>query len=143
MQEAPPKRRHSKKSPTNTNANAAEPVEAMQQAIALLAPLLEFHKPVEGATENDFRVYWDVRVVRGQDSPFAHVTGSSTLPGVLAPKMKALAPGTIQGEVMEKISRPLMAMFQDEMERQSLEEVAATPGDGEATPDSETAEHLP
>jgi hypothetical protein len=70
-----------------------------------------------------------VRVVRGNDSPFAHVTGSSSLPNALASNMKALAPSVIQQEILEKISRPLTAVFQTDSEQQTLDEFAARNGE--------------
>lgn len=126
-QEQPPKRRSSKKNPANTDAEGA--VEALQQALGLLEPLTDFHKAAEGATEDDLRIYWDVRVIRGKDSAFAHVTGSSSLPNALASNMKALAPSVIQQEIMEKISRPLTAVFQTEAEQQTMDGLAARNGE--------------
>jgi hypothetical protein len=92
-----------------------------RRALALLEPLLEFHKAVEEAAEDDVRIFWDIRIVRGQDQPFAGVAGSSTLPRFLAPKMIALAPGAIQQEISEKITIPLMTTFRSQMEMQTPE----------------------
>ena len=135
----PPSKRRPKKNPANTGAEGA--VEALQQALGLLEPLTDFHKAVEGATEDDLRIYWDVRLVRGQDSPFAHVTGSSSLPNALASNMKALAPSAIQQEVLEKISRPLTAVFQTEAEQQTMDGLAAR--NGESGPDAGAADIPP
>ena len=137
--EHPPKRRSSKKNPSN--AGAEDGLDALQQALGLLEPLTDFHKAVEGATEDDLRIYWDVRVVRGQNSPFAHVTGSSSLPNALASNMKALAPSAIQQEIMEKISRPLTAVFQTEAEQQAMDGLAAR--NGESGPDAGAADIAP
>jgi hypothetical protein len=137
-QEPPPKRKRPKKNTTNTDAEA---VDALQQALGLLEPLTDFHKAAEGATEDDLRIYWDVRVIRGKDSAFAHVTGSSSLPNALASNMKALAPAMIQLEVMEKISRPLTAVFQTEAEQQTMDELE--PRNGESGPDAGAADIPP
>jgi hypothetical protein len=135
----PPKRRRPKKNTTDTDAEEA--ADALQQALGLLEPVIDFHKPVEGATEDDLRIYWDVRVVRGQDSPFAHVTGSSSLPMALASNTKALAPTVIQAELLEKVSRPLTAVLQTETEQQTMDELAAR--NGGSCLDAGAAEPLP
>jgi hypothetical protein len=137
-QEQPPKRRRPKKKNTNTDAEATD---ALQQALGLLDPVIDFHKPVEGATEDDLRIYWDVRVVRGQGSPFAHVTGSSSLPRALASNMKALAPAVVQAELLEKVSRPLTAKLQTVAEQLTMDGLAARTG--ESCPDAGAGEPLP
>lgn len=102
----------------------------------LLQPQIDFHKAVEEATMDDLRIYWDVRVVRGQDSAFAHVKGTSTLGALLAPNRKALAPSMIQEEIIEKISMPLTATLQTEVERLTREGLAKWAG--EVGPEGET-----
>jgi hypothetical protein len=139
-QEPPPKRRRPKKNTTDTDTEA---VDALQQALGLLDPVIDFHKPVEGATEDDLRIYWDVRVVRGQGSAFAHVTGSSSLPMVLASNTKALAPAVVQTELLEKVSRPLTAVLQTVAEQLTMDELAARARAGKSCPDAGTAEPLP
>jgi hypothetical protein len=124
--EPPSKTRPKKKNPANTDAGGA--VEALQQVLGLLEPLTDFHKAVEGATEDDLRIYWDVRLVRGQSSAFAHVTGSSSLPRALASNMKALAPALIQQEILEKISMPLTAKLQTVVEQLTMADLAARNG---------------
>ena len=111
-------------------ADAGDALVAIQDAIESLLPLAEFHKAVGGATADDLRMHWDVRVLRGQDSPFAQVSGTSTLPRILARKRLALAPSAIQEEVSEKIAKPLLEAVLAELER------AAGDGDGEASPDA-------
>jgi hypothetical protein len=136
-QEPPPKRKRPKKNTTNTDAEA---VDALQQAIGLLDPLLDFLKPVEGATEDDLRIFWDVRVVRGKGSAFAHVTGSSSLPMALASNTKALAPAVVQAELLEKVSRPLTAVLQTVAEQLTMDELDAR--GGESFSDAGAAEPL-
>jgi hypothetical protein len=139
-QEPPPKRRRpKKKNPANTDAE--EGVDALQQALGLLEPVIEFHKPVESATEDDLRIYWDVRVVRGKGETFTHSQGSSSLPRALASNMKALAPALIQQEILEKISMPLTAKLQTVAEQLTMDGLAAR--NGESRPDAGTAGPLP
>jgi len=78
----------------------------------MLAPLLGFHKAVEGATSNDLRLYWDVRLVRGEDTPFSHVKGTSSMPGMLEDGRLSEAPGLIQSEIMEKIGKTITSKLQ-------------------------------
>lgn len=92
--------------------------------LSLLKPLIDFHKGVEDAADHDFRIYWDVRLVRGKDTPFAHVHGSSTLPALLAPKLQPYAPGVIESEIKDKICAPLMAAVMTEVEKGNSEALA-------------------
>lgn len=106
--------------------------------------LRDFHQSLEDARGDDLRIYWDVRIVRGKDTPFHSVKGISTMPNVLSSKMLAHAPSMIQQEVMDKIAQPLTAVFMREGEirvfeslpllesKQSTGEAAATPGGGDA-----------
>jgi hypothetical protein len=73
------------------------------------------------------RLYWDVRIVRGRDTSFARVTGTSNLPRALACNMVAIAPTRIQRAVLEKIMEPLTAIMQTEPERQTSEGIDAGP----------------
>ena len=56
-------------------------------------------------------------MVRGKDTPFRHLHGSSSLPAMLAPKMWAHAPCVIEGELMDKVVRPMIAAVMEEAER--------------------------
>lgn len=81
--------------------------------------LQDFSKALEGAKQDDLRLYWDVRLIRGEDSPFRSVQGVSTLPGLLSSKMKGHAPSMIQQEVIDKIAQPLTAALMQEGEAQN------------------------
>lgn len=83
---------------------------------AEMASLRDFHRTLEGATQDDLRIYWDVRIVRGKDTAFHSVKGISTLPNILSDKMLAHAPTMVQREVMDKIAEPLTAVFMREGE---------------------------
>ena len=87
-------------------------------------PIEEFHRAVQSATASDLRLYWDVRIVRGVDTPFARSQGTSTLPGLLSPKMKGHAPSMIQQEVMDKIAQPLTSTMMEEAELQNAGQMA-------------------
>lgn len=95
----------------------ASVLEAMQQLLApmqqLLAPLVDFHKELDEAGEDDLRLYWDVRVVRGSGRPFLNTSGTSTLAGALSGSAVRMLTAILQDEVAEKISRPLVAKAQD------------------------------
>jgi len=106
----------------SSNPEAAE-ATAMQQVMELLNPLLEFHKPVDSATDDDLRLYWDVRLVRGRDTPFAQSTGTTTLHCALTYKMIMLTPSRIRQDIQDKIAMPLTARVQDEADRVHLQEV--------------------
>lgn len=105
--------------------DALSQFESLQELSRYLAPLLEFHKAAEEASQDDLRMYWDVRLVRGKDTPFTHVKGSTHLPGILTRKMRPLASSTIEVEVRNKINLPLVSMIQSVVECATLEELAA------------------
>jgi hypothetical protein len=79
----------------------------------------DFHQALKGAKNDDLRIYWDVRIVRGEDTPFHSVQGISSLPGIMSSKMLAHAPSMIQQEVSDKIGQPLTAVFMEEGEMQN------------------------
>jgi len=99
--------------------------ETLQQALAVLAPLIEFHTADEEMTMDDIKIRWEVRTIRGSSTPFAHLKGSSTLHKILAPNMLINAPERIEQEITDKILLPMVAIFQGEAQRMALEIVAA------------------
>jgi hypothetical protein len=84
-------------------------------------PLLEFHKAVVDASDNDLRMYWDVRILRGSGETFITSSGSSSFPDALGPKQRANAAITIQQEVHDKIAVPLVGKMQAAVETGALE----------------------
>lgn len=112
-----------KKKPVNPDADYL--AEKLQQALRLLKPLTDFHKSADESTSDDLRIYWDVRIVRGPSTAFAHVQGSTSMPQMVAPKRTALAASAIETEIQEKIIRPLIAIFQTEAERVTFEGLAS------------------
>lgn len=95
----------------------ASVMEAMQQMLApmqqLLGPLVDFHKEIDEAGEDDLRLYWDVRIVRGSGRPFLNTNGTSTLAGALSGSAVRMLTALLQDEIAEKIARPLVAKAQD------------------------------
>lgn len=87
------------------------------RAIARERPLTRFHESVAAANGTDIRMYWDVRLVRGEDEAFTQVTGTSSMPGMLSDKLRGHATAQIQQEVLDKITGPLVAAFMEESER--------------------------
>ena len=61
-------------------------------------------------------MFWDVKILQGENTPFASVEGSSSMPKALAPKMAPLTPGNIQEEISQKIIIPLMNAVLDKIE---------------------------
>lgn len=87
-----------------------------------LQPLFDFHRAIESAKDDDLRMFWDVRVLRGKDTPFASVQGSTSMPKALSQKMAPSAPSNIEMEVIQKIMEPLMGIVMHEVERPFLKE---------------------
>ena len=90
-------------------------MKAAEESSAQLQPIIDFHKAMESAEEDDIRMHWDIKIVRGKDTPFASVQGSTSMPRMLARKMVPLAPGNIEKEVHQKITSPLMETVLDEL----------------------------
>ena len=110
---------------TDSYIDALKSPEVLQQVASLFEPLIEFHQPDEGMTMDDVKVYWDVRAIRGKDTAFAHIKGTSTLNMMLAPCMMIEAPCRAEQEITDKITKPMAGVFQDYVTRVALEEVAA------------------
>jgi len=112
----PPKAKKPKKSSPATDSSDDVQAQLLSKLMKLLKPSLDFHEPVDGATTDDLRLFWDVRLVRGEDTPFKHLQGSSTLTGMLGEKMVANASSTIQREIHNKILEPLVMAMQSAAE---------------------------
>ena len=115
----PPQSPRPKKHAGSASAEKAKPPEkdkpapdAMAAVLKLLAPLIEFHTATEDSDE-DIRIFWDVRVIRGASAQLAHVSGSSSMPGLLGVKLMAESTSMIISEIDQKVARPLAAKFQD------------------------------
>lgn len=128
-----------KKPAPDASDNQSALLAEIPGVLSLLKPLTDFHKAVEDAADHDFRMLWDVRLVRGKDTPFIHLQGSSTLTALLAPKMQPHAPAAIESEVMDKISAPLVAFFMTELEKENSEALARL----RKAHASETGEEIP
>ena len=106
-----------KQSKTSSTPNA----EAVGSLLEAFGPLLEFHRAVVDAGDNDLRMYWDVRILRGSGETFITSSGSSSLPDALGPKQRSKAAITIQQEVHDKIAVPLVGKMQAAVEVTALE----------------------
>jgi len=96
--------------------------------LALLGPLLEFHKSAEEATDNDLRIFWDIRIVSGKDTQFLHNTGSSSMPSLLEPSMRQEATARLEQVVNSMILRPLIAKMQSAVEAATIDHLTPAPG---------------
>lgn len=104
------------------DAKESDQAKQILDALNLLKPLTDFHRAVEDATQNDLRMLWDVRIVRGENSPYCHVHGSSSLPALLAENMLVEAPERIESEATTKIVHPLVSFMQLEVSKKFLAE---------------------
>lgn len=115
-QNQPPiKKNASHKPEQSSTAEASESTLAALLATLtpLIAPLLEFHKQVEGTLAEDVRLFWDVRLLKGEGSMLMQTSGTTTLPGLLNGSAIRDAPGNIYREIEEKIAKPLSQRLQD------------------------------
>jgi hypothetical protein len=110
-----------KKGSTATDDNQAQ---QFSQIMELMKPVIEFLQPLEDASEDDLRLFWDIRLVRGKVARFHHLQGSSSLPAMLADNMVASASTTIQQEIHDKIMTPLVAVMQTAAEDLAFEDLA-------------------
>jgi hypothetical protein len=114
----PPQTHHPNPTQTPTPNDQPSPTPSMndpilQGLLAALAPVVEFHKTVDSASDNDLRMYWDVRLVQGKDTPFTSISGNSSFPGILVGSALGRLPEALSREVVEKIAVPLAARLQD------------------------------
>jgi hypothetical protein len=109
------------KSPKSSTAEADPTLDLIASIQSLLAPSLEFKKVVEDANENDIRFHWSVEIIKGKNTPFGHVTGNSTLPGLLSDGQIPMVTEKVSAEMIAKIAEPVTNMFQHLMNLRALE----------------------
>ena len=106
---------------------------ALADAVALIASMkkmlersIEFHDDVDEDSdgEDDVRFLWEVRIVRGKNKKFGRVSGSSTMPGLLADSQLHLIVDRVSEEMISKIAGPVSGKFQDLANRKALEFLA-------------------
>lgn len=120
---------HSPKAPSKAAATTSRSefsllqslLEALQPAIAHVNEQAEFHRALEGASQFDARILWDVRVIRGVSTPVAHLKGSSHLPGAFSDKMRHNAAAALQQEIIDKVAMPMTGRIMEEEERMARE----------------------
>lgn len=127
----PQKKKPQQKLKTSSTPIEQQALDVLQQAIDVIAankeaserlaereaPLRAFHEAVEEAQASDIRIFWDVRVVRGKDTPFTRSQGVTHMPGALHPRMFADVSAMIQGEISDKVAKPLVAAIMDEADK--------------------------
>ena len=120
-----------------------DPLAALRE---IFQPMLDFHKPVDGAEDEDVRIFWDVRCIRGTSETLAHLTGSSTMSGILSDKMMPEASALIIREIDVKIAQPLAGKFQnmaeEAAEENSLPKLTLKDADSEGPEAMEIARQL-
>jgi len=129
----------SEKDPAKPATNNATQSQQIADALVLLKPLTDFHASREDAGNDDVRIYWDVRLVRGKKEPLCHVHWTSSLPALLHYKMIARASTEIEMEVMKKITAPLVAALQAEAEKQVFANLRSPKPNPEVTQDLEAS----
>lgn len=87
--------------------------DRVDMLLKLFQPVLDFHQTNAAATDDDIRIMWDVRLIRGKDEAWAHVSGTSTLPGVTAVSRCQMLSSVLQDEIESKISAPLVSRAQE------------------------------
>lgn len=88
-------------------------MDQMRALMDIMKPLLEFHGAKDEEAADDLRLFWDVRIVRGNGERWTNVSGSSTLPGALSQSRLQLLSTTLQDEIENKITAPLATVAQD------------------------------
>ena len=97
-------------------------LKAFEECNKELQPLFDFHRAIESAKDDDLRMFWDVRIVQGKNTPFASIQGSSSMPKALGQKMAPSAPSNIENEVIQKIIEPLVSIVMIKVESPFLKE---------------------
>lgn len=82
---------------------------------------MEFKRVVEEANEDDIRFRWSVEIIKGKDTPFGHVTGTSTLPGLMSDGQIHMVTEKVSAEMISKIAEPVTNKFQHMMNLRALE----------------------
>lgn len=85
----------------------------MQAMQAMLAPSIAFHAAADNAGEDDVRFMFEVRIIKGKDTFFGMVSGTSTLPGLVADSQLHLAVEKVSNEMITKVVGPVSGKFQD------------------------------
>lgn len=109
---------------SETSSTSAVPdatAELLASIHKILAPSLAFQSAVKDANEDDIRFRWSVEIIKGEDTPFGHVTGTSTLPGLLSDGQIHMVTEKVSAEMISKIADPVTNKFQHLMNLRALE----------------------
>lgn len=117
--------------PAGFHESLRKATESMQQ---LLQPLIDFHTESADAADDDLKMFWDVRLVRGSGRPFLNTSGVTTITAALSGSAARMLTSVLQDEVFEKIARPLVSKAQDMIGPIELDRltIRATTKDGPA-----------
>lgn len=111
-----------KQSETSSTSEAPDAAAGLLASIQkILAPSLAFQRAVKDANEDDIRFRWSVEIIRGEDTPFGHVTGTSTLPGLMSDGQIHMVTEKVSAEMISKIAEPVTNKFQNLMNLRALE----------------------
>ena len=87
----------------------------LDEMIKRFQPLMDFEQESISSRKDNLRMLWDIRIVQGEDTPFASTKGSSSMPCALISNMVANTPGLIHREIFEKILIPLVSAVRDKI----------------------------
>lgn len=87
----------------------------------MVQPNLDLDKMLGRCRANDGILFWDVKLVRGEDTGFCQTSGTISLPEMLAPHMLDKAPLKLVREMILYIIAPLV--------RRMMEAAEANPSD--------------
>lgn len=97
---------------TEEEQTRKEELEAMASMKMLLGSALDFHKAVTDASDEDIRFRWTVDIIKGENTVFGRVAGSSTLPGLLSDSQMHTVTERVHAEMLSKIADPVTGKFQ-------------------------------
>ncbi len=92
---------------------ATDPMAALLQSMQqMMAPMLAFHASSEAADTGDVCFMWEIKMLKSKGEFFGQVTGTSTMPGLLAPAQLHLAADRVGAEMTSKVVVPVTHKFQ-------------------------------
>lgn len=113
--------------------DSLQTVEELKTELQRLADLIDPCRTIRDADKelntDDVRIEWNVYAISMDTKSLVSLQGSSTLNRVLSPIRLSESPAIVRREIEDKISIPLIAELQSEMQRRALEsgETSSTP----------------
>lgn len=100
-------------SETNAPEVPSDPVLALVEEMRkLMEPVAAFQRDSEHASEEDVRFMWEVKIIKGKSTLFGHITGTSTMSGLLSEHKLHMATELVSNEMIAKIADPVTSKFQ-------------------------------